>query len=403
MIVGQNVVAETEIYCQQNSISVLDVQYICVPKATSSPIEHQFLEVSTTLSPKQRLNLTHEFQSPDLVSLQISAPQTVQISENNVQSTIMEPTSTTFLPSICSGSHTDIGSRASNEDEHIRIDDLSSHMGYLFGCKLPSSFYAVFDGHGGSNAATYLKNNSIKIFFEDMDMPQTSEIDELFLKKLEVCHQKAFLSADRALSDEQISPSSCGTTALTALILGRLLMVANAGDSRAVLCRKGLAVQLSQDHRPDYLPERKRVEDLGGFIEYGYLNGELAVTRALGDWYLKAPFVSSSSPLTAEPEIQQIVLREDEDEFLIIACDGIWDVLSSQDAVSLVRLSLRRHGDPTRCAQELVKEAIRVNAGDNLTAIVVCFSLPVRSERPRFRFCVSEESRNKLRDLLEGK
>ncbi|KAH0782201.1 hypothetical protein KY290_001799 [Solanum tuberosum] len=74
--------------------------------------------------------------------------------------------------------------------------------------------------------------------------------------------------------------SSCGTTALIALVLGRLLMVANAGDYRAVLCRNGEAIDMSQDHRPNYPSERRRVEELGGFIDDGYLNGILSVTRA---------------------------------------------------------------------------------------------------------------------------
>ncbi|CAK9134100.1 unnamed protein product [Ilex paraguariensis] len=201
-------------------------------------------------------------------------------------------------------------------------------------------------------------------------------------------------------------PTSCGTTALTALVLGKHLLVANAGDCRAVLCRKGVALQMSQDHRPTYLPERTRVEELGGSIEYGYLNGELAVTRALGDWYMKLP-IGSSSPLTAEPDVQQIMLTED-DEFLIIGCDGIWDVMSNQEAVCLVRHELRQHDDPRQCAKELVNQALCLQTDDNLTAIVVCFTSPVcrdsvPSQRPRLRcFSLSEAARNKLRSLLEG-
>lgn len=152
----------------------------------------------------------------------------------------------------------------------------------------------------------------------------------------------------------------------------RHLLVANAGDCRAVLCRKGEAVDMSQDHRPIRTSERQRVEQSGGFIEDGYLNGVLSVTRALGDWDLKMPR-GSPSPLIAEPEFNQAVLTED-DEFLIIGCDGIWDVMSSQYAVSVVRRGLRRHDDPERCARELVMEALRLNTFDNLTVIIVCFS-----------------------------
>lgn len=185
----------------------------------------------------------------------------------------------------------------------------------------------------------------------------------------------------------------------------RHLMVANAGDCRAVLCRSGEAIDMSQDHRPIYLPERRRVEACGGFIDDGYLNGVLSVTRALGDWDMKLPR-GSQSPLIAEPEIKQISLTE-EDEFLIIGCDGIWDVLTSQEAVSIVRRGLRRHDDPVRCARELALEALRLNTFDNLTVVVVSFSsvgdtaavAPVEKQR-----CCSltAEALHSLRSLLEG-
>lgn len=283
------------------------------------------------------------------------------------------------------------------DDEHITIDDLSAHLGSLFKCSIPSAFYAVFDGHGGPDAAAYIKRNAMRLFFEDADLPQTTDIDSVFLDELERSHRKAFLLADLALADEHSVRRSCGTTALTALLLGRHLLVANAGDCRAVLCRKGVAVDLSQDHRPAYLPERKRVEELGGCIDDGYLNGCLSVTRALGDWDLKLP-LGSSSPLIAEPDVQRVILTE-EDEFLIIGCDGIWDVMASQYAVSLVRRGLRRHDDPQKCARELVMEALRLNTSDNLTAIIICFSSPSRifesrTRLPRWRACsLSEEAK----------
>lgn len=167
-------------------------------------------------------------------------------------------------------------------------------------------------------------------------------------------------------------------------------MVANVGDCRAVLCHKGEAVNMSQDHRPNCASERQRVEKLGGFIDDGYLNGVLSVTRALGDWDMKLP-CGSASPLIAEPEFQHIILTED-DEFLIIGCDGIWDVLTSQQAVNLVRRGLRRHDDPEQCAKDLVMEALRLNTFDNLTVVIICFTSldhpePSQSRQRRLRCC----------------
>ncbi|GJV90347.1 probable protein phosphatase 2C 49 [Tanacetum coccineum] len=105
------------------------------------------------------------------------------------------------------------------------------------------------------------------------------------------------------------------------------------------------------------------------FVDDGYLNDKLSVTRALGDWDMKFPRWSTS-PLIAESEFQQIVLTE-EDEFLIIGCDGIWDASSSQQTVKTVRRGLLRHDDPEQCAKALVREAIRLNTYDNLTVIVL--------------------------------
>ncbi|XP_074582840.1 putative protein phosphatase 2C 2 [Curcuma longa] len=277
-----------------------------------------------------------------------------------------------FIPNIRSGSFADIGPRKFMEDEHICIDDLSTHLGSPFRCPTPSAFYGVFDGHGGPDAAAYIKQHAIRFLFEDAKFPQATEADEIFVESVENSVRKSFLHADLALANDSTISSSSGTTALAALVFGRYLLVANAGDCRAVLCRKGEAIDMSQDHRPIHDAERRRVEQSGGFIEDGYLNGALSVTRALGDWYLKMPR-GSPAPLVAEPEFRQAILTED-DEFLIIGCDGIWDVMSSQLAVGMVRRGLRRHNDPQRCARELAMEALRLNTVDNLTVVVICFS-----------------------------
>ncbi|KAF5462352.1 hypothetical protein F2P56_018370 [Juglans regia] len=355
-------VAEAEIVCQQ-SVTVLDVQYI-------------------------------------------SASQTDIKGTDKVLDATLVSSTLPFMPTTRSGSFADIGPRRYMEDEHIRIDDLSSHLGSVFKFPKQSAFYGVFDGHGGPAAAAYIRKNVIRLFFEDVDFPQTSEVDEVFLEEVENSLRKAFLLADLALADDCGVSSSSGTTALTALIFGRILLVANAGDCRAVLCRKGVAIDMSKDHRPIYPSERRRVEELGGYIEDGYLNGVLSVSRALGDWDLKFPH-GSSSPLIADPEFQQMVLTED-DEFLIIGCDGIWDVMSSQQAISLVRRGLRRHDDPEQCARDLVMEALRLNTFDNLTVIVVCFSSfdhwePSPPRQPKLRCCsLSAEAICGLRSLLDG-
>uniref|UniRef100_A0A1J3I077 protein-serine/threonine phosphatase n=1 Tax=Noccaea caerulescens TaxID=107243 RepID=A0A1J3I077_NOCCA len=380
MILSQTMVAEPE-------IRVLDVKcHISAPKE-----QKNFQIDEVRVSESVRAEISGSAETPRFGSGMSFATTSIE-----------EPTSE-FLPTIRSGSFADIRDRETMEDEHICIDDLSAQLRSL-NFSVPSAFYGVFDGHGGAEASLYMKENLTRLFFQDTVFPEMpSIVDAFFLQELENSHRKAFALADLAMSDESIVSGSCGTTALTALIIGRHLLVANAGDCRAVLCRRGVAVDMSFDHRSTYEPERRRIEDLGGHFEDGYLNGVLAVTRAIGDWELKHPFTVSSSPLISDPEIQQIVLTED-DEFLILACDGIWDVLSSQNAVSNVRQGLRRHGDPRQCAMELGKEAARLNSSDNMTVVVICFSAvpssPQQSQRRRLRFCVSDEARARLQAML---
>ncbi|GMN52234.1 hypothetical protein TIFTF001_021377 [Ficus carica] len=388
--------AEAEVLCQKSL--ELEVQFFAKAADVLDVVQHDVVSVAPTTFDK--------FQPSDLVSLDLSASQLNDKPVEKNPDVPLEADEMQFVPCIRSGSFADIGPRRYMEDEHIRIDDLSSHLGSLFQFPQPSAFYGVFDGHGGPEAAAFIKKNATRLFFEDVKFPQTSVVNDIFLEELENSLRKAFQLADLSLADDCSVNSSSGTTALTALIFGRLLMVANAGDCRAVLCRKGEAIDMSQDHRPIHPPERRRVEELGGFIDDGYLNGVLSVSRALGDWDMKLPR-GSPSPLIAEPEFRQMVLTED-DEFLIMGCDGIWDVMSSQHAVSLVRRGLRRHDDPEQCARDLVMEALRLKTFDNLTVIIVCFSpLDHREQSPprqrRLRCCkLSAEALCSLRSLLEG-
>lgn len=216
--------------------------------------------------------------------------------------------------------------------------------------------------------------------------------------------KNAFVKADHAFADDSSLDISSGTTALTALIFGRTMLIANAGDCRAVMGKRGKAIELSKDHKPNCSSERLRIEKLGGVVYDGYLNGQLSVARALGDWHMKGP-KGSACPLSAEPELQETLLTE-EDEFLIIGCDGLWDVMSSQGAVTMARKELMLHNDPERCARELVREALKRNTCDNLTVVVVCFSAdpPPRIEIPpsRVKRSISAEGLNFLKGVLDS-
>ncbi|KAG8639392.1 probable protein phosphatase 2C 27 isoform X1 [Manihot esculenta] len=306
---------------------------------------------------------------------------------------------TNFIPVLQSGEWSDIGGRPYMEDTHICISDLGKKFGYNLLNEESISFYGVFDGHGGKSAAQFVCDHLPRVIVEDADFPL----------ELEKVITRSFIKTDTALADtcSVESAFSSGTTALTAMIFGRSLLVANAGDCRAVLSRRGTAIEMSKDHRPSCVKERTRIEALGGYVEDGYLNGLLGVTRALGDWHLEGMKIKGEmvGPLIAEPELKLVTLTK-EDEFLIIGSDGIWDVFSSQNSVSFARRRLQEHNDVKLCCKEMVDEAIKRGASDNLTVVMISFHLepPPQGavQRARIRRSISAEGLQSLKCLLQG-
>ncbi|EOA90307.1 uncharacterized protein SETTUDRAFT_167210 [Exserohilum turcica Et28A] len=142
----------------------------------------------------------------------------------------------------------------------------------------------------------------------------------------------------------------------------RVLYTANVGDARIVLCRNGRALRLSYDHKGSDENEGRRVASAGGLILNNRVNGVLAVTRALGDAYMK-------DLVTGHPYTTETVIQADQDEFLILACDGLWDVCSDQEAVDLIR----HIHDPQEASKKLVDYALARFSTDNLSCMVVRF------------------------------
>ncbi|KAL9250446.1 putative protein phosphatase 2C 22 [Drosera capensis] len=302
-----------------------------------------------------------------------------------------------FLPIVRSGAWTDIGFRSSMEDVYVCLDDGMHHYGLDHISKGPYAFYGVFDGHGGKHAADFAGCHLPRFIFEDETFP--SEIERLItsaFSQTDTCLAKA-CSSDTELAS--------GTTALTALVVGRSLVVANVGDCRAVLSRKGKAIELSRDHKPHCFREKERIESLGGYVDDGYLNGQLNVSRALGDWHMEGMKDRDGGPLSAEPELMTMELTK-EDEFLILGCDGIWDVFRSQNAIDFARRRLQEHNDPVKCCKDLVDEALKRKSGDNLAVVMVCFQpqAPPNLATPRTKVhrSISAEGLKELQSFLNG-
>ncbi|KAL8280757.1 hypothetical protein RQP46_006761 [Phenoliferia psychrophenolica] len=176
--------------------------------------------------------------------------------------------------------------------------------------------------------------------------------------------------------DAAAANSSSPTTSVTAPVVQvngpaevkkaakRTLYTANAGDARAVLSRGGRAVRLTYDHKGSDAKEAKRITDAGGFVMNNRVNGVLAVTRSLGDSSMKEFVVGS--PYTTETTLGP------EDEFLIIACDGLWDVCQDQEAVDICR----QHKDPQAASRALLDHALNSFSSDNITSLVISLLPP---------------------------
>lgn len=211
--------------------------------------------------------------------------------------------------------------------------------------------YGVFDGHGCSHVAMKCKERMHAIIKEEIESRESEEWSETMIQSFtkmdrEVGERLANAAGDVSSSCRcELQTPQCdavGSTAVVAVVTPEKIVVSNCGDSRAVLCRNGVAIPLSVDHKPDRPDELKRIEDAGGRVIYWdgpRVLGMLAMSRAIGDNYLK-PYV------IPDPEVT-ITDRSPDDECLILASDGLWDVVPNETAVSVARMCLNAQKPPS--------------------------------------------------------
>jgi protein phosphatase 1L len=213
-------------------------------------------------------------------------------------------------------------------------------------------FFGVFDGHSGRRACEFARDN----------LPG-QVINELHKSEPEDALRRAFLKTDEDFLKIAHKEGLCdGSTAITALVRGHTLWVANAGDARAILVSGSTAIAMSEDHKPNRESERRRITQAGGTVTFmgcWRVNGVLATSRGFGDRELK-------KVVSAEPEIRHRTLMEG-DDYLVLASDGIWDVLSNQNVADVVA----RSGGCRSAAAAVTEEALRRGSMDNVTAVVI--------------------------------
>ncbi|KAK6396600.1 Protein phosphatase type 2C 3 [Meristemomyces frigidus] len=266
------------------------------------------------------------------------------------------------------------GWRISMEDAHATILDLQPLEGdeelKPADSDVRVTYFGVYDGHGGDKVALYTGENLHKIIAKQ----------EAFKKRdFEQALKDGFLAIDRAiLSDPKYEEEVSGCTSTVGLITKDKIYTGNAGDSRTVLGIKGRAKPLSFDHKPQNEGEKARICAAGGFVDFGRVNGNLALSRAIGDFEFKksADLPPEQQIVTALPDVTVHELSDD-DEFVVFACDGIWDCQSSQAVIEFVRRGIAAKQELHAICENMMDNCLASNSEtggvgcDNMTMSVV--------------------------------
>ncbi|KAM7490578.1 hypothetical protein LguiA_033499 [Lonicera macranthoides] len=257
---------------------------------------------------------------------------------------------------------------------------------------LTAHFFGVYDGHGGSQVANYCRDRLHTALAEELELVMARLSDdttkdtcqEQWRKAFTNCFLKIDAEVGGKASVESIVPETVGSTAVVAIVCSSHIIVANCGDSRAVLCRGKEPIALSEDHKPNREDEYERIEAAGGkVIQWNghRVFGVLAMSRSIGDRYLK-PWI------IPDPEVM-FIPRTKEDDCLILASDGLWDVMSNEEVCEMARKRIllwhKKNGglalpvdrgstiDPAAqaAAECLSNRAFQKGSKDNMTVIVV--------------------------------
>lgn len=310
---------------------------------------------------------------------------------------------------VCAKKDVIVGWRKDMEDSHFEMLSVSESS--------DDSLFAVFDGHGGSAVARFCSEHFPAVLLQDLDFATGGVAEGLrrtYLKLDEMLQDPGIFQELKKYSKGKNSSSggdtppvtkrpvnanpalTAGCTAVVVHVHNKTLTVANSGDSRAVLCRDGHAIDLTVDHKVTLESEVSRISAAGGIVLNGRVNGSLNLTRAIGDLAFKgdASLPPEGQVITANPDVYVMELDPESDDFVVLACDGLWEVMTSQEVVDFVSHGLRGiRGDfpaspdstssnPPASISELIGKLLDVACsddvgkteglgGDNLTCIIV--------------------------------
>lgn len=227
--------------------------------------------------------------------------------------------------------------------------------------------------------------------------------------RIKKAFRRGFLDLDdkiRHLPEFERGEDKSGSTAVACLVSPTHIYLINCGDSRSLVCSDNQIVLCTYDHKPINPAERERIHNAGGSVMIQRVNGSLAVSRALGDFEYKC--VEGRGPceqlVSPEPEIYVRERSYEKDEFVILACDGIWDVMSNEDLKEFVHSRLKVTNDLVKISNEVLDMCLSKGSRDNMSIVIVTFpGAPkmVPEEVEKDNIC-NEKIENRIKELIEG-
>nr|XP_014340947.1 PREDICTED: protein phosphatase 1A isoform X3 [Latimeria chalumnae] len=261
------------------------------------------------------------------------------------------------------------GWRVEMEDAHTAVIGLPNGLDLW-------SFFAVYDGHAGSQVAKYCCEHLLDHITSNSDFNGSD--GQPTVESVKNGIRTGFLQIDehmRVISEKKHGADRSGSTAVGVMISPQHIYFINCGDSRGLLCRNKKVHFFTQDHKPSNPLEKERIQNAGGSVMIQRVNGSLAVSRALGDFDYKC--VHGKGPteqlVSPEPEVYEIERSEDEDQFIILACDGIWDVMGNEELCDFVKSRLEVTDDLEKVCNEIVDTCLYKGSRDNMSVILICF------------------------------
>jgi len=289
----------------------------------------------------------------------------------------------------------------------IEMEDAHSAVIGIPDQKENVSWFAVFDGHAGSRVSAHCSHHLLDCirasdsFTCSLQQEQTLSQDQL-MDGIKQGILKGFLELDeklRRIPEVASGEDKSGTTAVCALITQKYLIIANCGDSRGVCCTEGKPVLATQDHKPSNEPEKERIQNAGGSVMIQRVNGSLAVSRALGDFEYKNVEGKGPTEQLVSPEPEFYIKTRDEvlDEFLVLACDGVWDVMSNEDICNFITHRMKVQDNLEIICNEVIDTCLYKGSRDNMSIIIIAFPSAPKVDQE----AVKKE--NELNALLERK